>query len=99
MRNALYTNQRKHTKTVWNTTLKSLILITTTGNSQPCIVLSGEKQQEKDAICSRLRDMDKQSSNMNYVKDVLIIYLVALQDGYAKIVEDYFFPKLVTQTI
>ena len=96
MGNALNTNQRKDAKTVSNTTLKSSILITTTGNSQSYIVLSGEKQQEKDAICSRLRDVDKQSSNVNYVKDVLIIYLVALQDGYVNIVEDYFFLKLLT---
>ena len=47
-------------------------------------------------ICSRLSDMDEKSSNVNYVKDVLIIYQVALQDGYAKYVEEYFFPKLVT---
>ena len=40
--------------------------------------------------------MDEKSSNVNYVKDVLIIYQVALQDGYAKYVEEYFFPKLVT---
>ena len=39
--------------------------------------------------------MGEQSSNVSYVKDVLIIYLMALQDGYVKNVEEYFFPKLV----
>ena len=37
--------------------------------------------------------MDEQSSNVNYVKDVLTIYLVALQNGYAKNMEEYFLPS------
>ena len=43
--------------------------------------------------------MGEQSWNMNYVKDVLKIYHVALQAVYVKLVAEYFFPKLVTQTI
>lgn len=49
-----------------------------------------------DAVCSRLKDMDKQSWNVNYVNDVLKIYLVVLQDDSVEIVEEYFFWKLVT---
>ena len=40
--------------------------------------------------------MDKQSWNVNYVNDVLKIYLVVLQDDSVEIVEEYFFWKLVT---
>ena len=47
MGNALDKNQRKDTKTVWNTTLKSPILITITGKCQPCIVLSGEDSKRR----------------------------------------------------
>lgn len=44
MGNIFDTNQREDTKTVWNTTFKSLILITTAGKSQLYIALSGERQ-------------------------------------------------------
>ena len=44
MGNALDTNQRKDTTGVLITTSKSLILIKTTGKSQPCIILSGQRQ-------------------------------------------------------
>ena len=40
--------------------------------------------------------MEKQSSSMNYAKDVLKIYQLAVQVGYVKPVAGYFFPKLVT---